>query len=129
MQLPVDSTIDKQQGLLEVAETYFREIVAPQAAAIEREPEALREALQGMGDRALLAIRVPQGWGGSQLSELDFLRFQIMVARYSGALAFLQTQHQSAGSLLEASPNQSVNAPLMTRRVHEGHLHPREETE
>ena len=115
MQLPVDSKIDKQQRLLEVAQTYFREIVAPQAAAIEREPEALREALQGMGDRALLAIRVPQSWGGSQLSELDFLRFQIMVARYSGALAFLQTQHQSAGSLLEASPNQSLKQEYLPR--------------
>ena len=115
MQLPVDSKIDKQQRLLEVAETYFREIVAPQAAAIEREPEALREALQGMGDRALLAIRVPKSWGGSQLSELDFLRFQIMVARYSGALAFLQTQHQSAGSLLEASPNQSLKQEYLPR--------------
>ncbi len=115
MQLPVDSQADKQHKLLEVAETYFRETVVPQAAAIDREPEVLRKALRGMGDRALLALRVAKDWGGSQLSELDFRRFQIMAARYSGALAFLQTQHQSAGSLLEASSNQSLKQEYLPR--------------
>jgi len=33
--------------------------------------------------------------------------FQELVARYSGALAFLQTQHQSAAAMLVQSQNES----------------------
>ncbi|MGK7876941.1 MAG: acyl-CoA dehydrogenase family protein [Xenococcaceae cyanobacterium] len=106
---------DEQQRLLEVAETYFRSVVAPQAAIIDQEPEALRKALRGMGDRSLLALRVPKLWGGSEFSEIAFRRFQIMMARYSGALTFLQAQHQSAGSLLVVSTNKSLKQEYLPR--------------
>jgi alkylation response protein AidB-like acyl-CoA dehydrogenase len=46
--------------------------------------------------------QVDQGWG---VNEITFCRFQEQVARYSGALAFLQTQHQSAASWLAQSSN------------------------
>ncbi len=59
-----------------------------------------------MGDHALLALRVPKKWGGSQLDKIAFHRFQILAARYSGALAFLQSQHQSAASQLAVSGNE-----------------------
>ncbi len=90
------------------AETYFKEVIAPQATEIDRDSKALKIALQGMGDRTLLALRVPQSWGGCQCEEATFHRFQMMVARYSGALAFLQTQHQSAGNLIATSNNKSL---------------------
>jgi alkylation response protein AidB-like acyl-CoA dehydrogenase len=96
----------------------LREAVAPQAQILDRQPEALKIALQGMGDRALLGLRIPQRWGGAELREIDFRHFQMMVARYSGALAFLQTQHQSASSLLVASSNHSLQQhylPQMAR--------------
>ncbi|MGH2415987.1 MAG: acyl-CoA dehydrogenase family protein, partial [Microcystaceae cyanobacterium] len=64
MQLQVDAYSNQEEDLLAVAETYFREMVGPHAASIDREPEALKKALQGMGDRTLLALQVPQCWGG-----------------------------------------------------------------
>ncbi|MDY7014961.1 MAG: acyl-CoA dehydrogenase family protein [Cyanobacteriota bacterium] len=100
---------DQQPQFLAIAESYLREQVAPQAAAIDENPEALRVALQGLGDRALLALRtrdLPQ-------SQENFYRFQELVARYSGALAFLQTQHQSAGSLLARSTNDPLKQELL----------------
>lgn len=51
-------------GLLEMARDYFQNRIAPQAARIDRDPIALQSALQGMGERCLLALRVPKEWGG-----------------------------------------------------------------
>ncbi len=97
-----------QQTLLECADSYLRESVAPLALEIDSEPEALREALKGMGDRSLLALKVPKNWGGAAVSEETYRRFQQLVPRYSGALAFLQTQHQSAAEMLANCENNSL---------------------
>ncbi|MEC4984630.1 MAG: acyl-CoA dehydrogenase family protein [Oscillatoria sp. PMC 1068.18] len=110
------NTPQPQQQLLAVAETYLRQSVAPQAAKIDRQPEVLAEALQGLGSRSLLALRVPQTWqGGGNFSKSNFYRFQMLVARYSGALAFLQTQHQSAAFFLVASSNESLQQEYLPR--------------
>jgi alkylation response protein AidB-like acyl-CoA dehydrogenase len=99
---------DDQQALLDLAESYLRESVAPVASEIDENPLALKEALQGMGNRSLLALRVPKSWGGAEVSEETYRRFQQLVPRYSGALAFLQTQHQSAAEMLTNSENESL---------------------
>jgi alkylation response protein AidB-like acyl-CoA dehydrogenase len=99
---------DDQQALLDLAESYLRESVAPVASQIDENPLALKEALQGLGNRSLLALRVPKSWGGAQVSEETYRRFQQLVPRYSGALAFLQTQHQSAAEMLTNSENESL---------------------
>ena len=108
---------DDPQTLLDLAESYLRESVAPLASEIDCDPEALRDALKGMGvseagrDSAhcsLLALRVPKIWGGAEVNEETYRRFQQLVPRYSGALAFLQTQHQSAAEMLANSENESL---------------------
>ncbi|HEY9613956.1 acyl-CoA dehydrogenase family protein [Allocoleopsis sp.] len=96
------------QALLELAESYLRESVAPVASEIDDNPEALKQALQGMGDRSLLALRVPKVWGGAGVSEVTYRRFQQLVPRYSGALNFLQTQHQSAAGFFTNSENEAL---------------------
>lgn len=90
--------MSSQPPLLEVAEYYLRSEIAPQAAAIDRDPAVLRWAIQGLGDRSLLALKLTE-------SEENFRLFQEMVARYSGALAFLQIQHQSASGAIVKSEN------------------------
>jgi len=94
--------------LLKIAESYLQEWVHPQAITIDSNPDALREAIAGLGDRSLLALRLPKAWGGAELSEASFRTFQETVSRYSGALAFLQTQHQSAANLLARSENDAL---------------------
>lgn len=91
--------------LLESAESYLRESVAPLASKIDDNPEFLKDAIRGMGDRFFLALRIPKSWGGAEVSEEIYRRFQQLVCRYSGALAFLQAQHQSAADLLTNSEN------------------------
>lgn len=90
---------------LEQAEEFVRRVIAPQAMQIDQSSESLFQALYELGSQGLLGLRVHQEWGGQELDELTFRQFQELVSRYSGALAFLQTQHQSAASLIARSTN------------------------
>ena len=103
-------------SFLDSAKSYLSTTVALKANEIDKSPDALFEALQGLGNLDLLALRVPQKWGGKGFSEVDYGNFQQLVARYSGALAFLQTQHQSAAGMLLAGDNSTLQEeylPLM----------------
>jgi alkylation response protein AidB-like acyl-CoA dehydrogenase len=86
--------------MLDKAIQFFRDEIQPNAYAIDHDPKAMLVAFEGLKSRGLLALKRPQEFGGPSLNESDFRRFQEEIARYSGALAFLQTQHQSAVSLL-----------------------------
>jgi alkylation response protein AidB-like acyl-CoA dehydrogenase len=97
---------NNEQALLDLTESYLQEFVAPVASEIDVNSDALREAMRGLGDRSLLALRVPKVWGGAEVSEATYRYFQQLVPRYSGALAFLQTQHQSAAGFLLNSENE-----------------------
>lgn len=90
---------------LDTAEAYLQNAVAPRANDIDRDPDALREALMGLGDRGLLALRADR--------PTLFRRFQETISRYSGALAFLQTQHQSAAAMLARSLNDRLKADYL----------------
>lgn len=85
---------------LDEALRYLREEVRPQAQAIDRDPAALRLALDGLFQRRLMALKVSPELGGGGFDDVEFRTFQEEVARASGTLAFLQTQHQSAAAML-----------------------------
>lgn len=107
--------------ILDIAESYLQEDVAPLANNIDSDSSLLREALIGLGSLDLLALRIPKYWGGSEVSEETFENFQQLVARYSGALAFLQTQHQSATAMLAASKNSFLQKEYLPR-IRKGQL-------
>lgn len=94
--------------LLETADIYLWQTIAPIANQLDEDVEALRSALQGLGERNLLALRVPKAYNGAELENHLFHSFQEQTARFSGALAFLQTQHQSAGAILSKSENEAL---------------------
>jgi len=93
----------------------LREEVAPRAEAIDQDPAALEEALALLGRHEALALRRPHEFGGPALEGPDYARFQEATARASGALAFLQTQHQSAGAMLAACENQALRRAYLPR--------------
>lgn len=97
---------------IESISLWLKEQILPVANDIDRDPNALKTALQAMGDRSLLALKVPLALGGSGFSELDYRLLQVELARASGALTFLQTQHQSAARMLAKSKNQSLQQLL-----------------
>lgn len=96
------------QDILSSTETYLQECVAPHAEIIDSDSEALKTAVAGLEDRSLLALRVPQKWGGSEMSLPMFYQYQELTARYSGALSFLQTQHHGATAMLANSDNEML---------------------
>ncbi|HVL39331.1 MAG TPA: acyl-CoA dehydrogenase family protein [Fimbriimonadaceae bacterium] len=103
------------EQVLAAADSFLRESVAPNAQDIDLHPEALAEALRGLCERNLMALRRPPKYGGPDISEESFRRFQEQVARYSGSLAFLQTQHQSAGSMIAKSDNEELKQQYLPR--------------
>lgn len=93
---------------LSQVEQFLREQVAPYANSMDWDAIALKSAFNELGNGSWLGLRVPSIWQGSGVSEHQFRQFQELVARYSGALAFLQAQHQSAAALLARSENESL---------------------
>ncbi|MCG9895175.1 MAG: acyl-CoA/acyl-ACP dehydrogenase [Fimbriimonadaceae bacterium] len=102
----------------ELTDLLDREI-APLAQGMDHDPALLAQGLDRLCDAGLMALRRPVEFGGPAWSEPDFRVFQEEVARRSGALAFLQTQHQSSVAILTKSSNEGLRAdrlPRMHRR-------------
>jgi alkylation response protein AidB-like acyl-CoA dehydrogenase len=93
---------------LESAERYFESEVRPKAQEIDQSIFALTAAFEGLAAAKWLGLRVPQEYGGKGFADPAFRRFQEIAARCSGALAFLQTQHQSAASFIVKSDNEDL---------------------
>lgn len=110
---------------LDRAEAYLSESVSPRANLIDHDSQALEAAFLGLGDRELLTLRAD--------NQVLFRRFQETISRYSGALAFLQTQHQSAAALISRSSNSGLQEEYLPhlatgkRRVGVGFSHLRRE--
>ncbi len=98
------------KDILNRTETYLKECVSPHAEVIDSDSEALKKALSGLENRSLLALRVPQKWGGAEISPEIFYEYQELTARYSGALSFLQTQHHSATAMIASSDNEMLKS-------------------
>jgi alkylation response protein AidB-like acyl-CoA dehydrogenase len=103
------------QSALEIAIDYLQSEVAPKAQEIDGDPNALRVALKGLCDRNLMALKRSEEFGGPAVKEEDFRRFQEECARASGSLAFLQTQHQSAVSMISRSQNDALKAEYLPK--------------
>ncbi|MFB2876225.1 cyclase family protein [Floridanema aerugineum] len=104
--------------LLEQTKSYLINSIAPNAAVIDYDSQALQKALNGLAELGLLGLRIPKEWGGLAVNQHTFDDFQELVARYSGALAFLQTQHQSAAAMIFQSENIALKQeylPLMSQ--------------
>ena len=101
--------------ILQSAEDYLMNEVKPRANDIDGDPEMLREALRGLCERELMAIRRPAEFGGPGLDEMSFRCYQESVARASGSLAFLQTQHQSAVSMINKGDNEGLKQRMLPK--------------
>jgi alkylation response protein AidB-like acyl-CoA dehydrogenase len=94
--------------ILEKAENYLKEEVVPHAEAMDFDSAALKQALDGLCRLDLMALKRPEEYGGPNISDAGVRHFQEMIARYSGALAFLQTQHQGVVGMIAGGTNQAL---------------------
>lgn len=121
---------DEAEFLTEV-DSWLRDICT-QANQLDRDPEALQQAFWTLGKRSLLGLKGPTDWGGTDWGRTDlggtdlggterspllFYHYQETVARYSGALAFLQTQHQSAVGMLSSCHNPSLKDQYLRHAI------------
>lgn len=111
--------LDIDHPLLARLDDVLERQVRPLAQAMDDDPEALRQGLGALAENQWLALRRPAAYGGPALDDHDFRHFQIAVARVSGALAFLQTQHQSAVSMLSKSDNEVLKQAVLPK-AHNG---------
>ncbi|MBD0302858.1 MAG: acyl-CoA/acyl-ACP dehydrogenase [Tolypothrix sp. T3-bin4] len=102
--------MDCDRSILDITNSFLLQEVAPKANEIDSNPQALYQALQSLGKLGLLALR-----SDKQISGETFGDFQELIARYSGALAFVQTQHQSAAAMLIASSNSALQQAYLKR--------------
>ncbi|MEL6438650.1 MAG: acyl-CoA dehydrogenase family protein [Cyanobacteria bacterium J06621_8] len=98
-------------------ESFLRQQILPQANRLDTDTAALKLALKQLSDRSLLALQVPQSFGGEGLDSTTYARIQILLARTSGALTFLQTQHQGAVAKLAHSHNSYLQQEFLPQAV------------
>jgi alkylation response protein AidB-like acyl-CoA dehydrogenase len=101
--------------ILRKAEEFLRQEVAPNAEAMDLEYEPLKVALDGLCRLDLMALKRPTSFGGPAISDAGMRHFQELIARYSGALAFLQTQHQGVVGMIASSGNQRLKDEYLPR--------------
>ncbi|MEL4895757.1 acyl-CoA dehydrogenase family protein [Crocosphaera sp. Alani8] len=114
--------VNNLANFLDKIESYLQEFVAPVAFEIDQSPTALNKALQGLIELSLLSVRIPKSWGGLELEPETFYLFQQLLSQYSGALAFLQLQHQGAVNSLVKSENQALKEQYLSKIVQENLL-------
>ncbi|BAQ66292.1 acyl-CoA dehydrogenase family protein [Geminocystis sp. NIES-3709] len=101
--------IDKSETeILNSAEDFLKEQILPQAHLIDEDYNILKQKLYLMNDvnSQFFRLKLAQNWGGLEMSNLGFYSWQIIMAKYSGALCFLQTQHQSSIVMLTQGSQQ-----------------------
>ncbi|MEB3340061.1 acyl-CoA dehydrogenase family protein [Okeania sp.] len=96
---------ERTQNIEQIVYSILQNSVVPVANEIDTNPIELEKALMSLGKSGLLGLKIPQKWGGLELARQDYFNYQLLLARYSGALSFLQTQHQSAAAILASSEN------------------------
>ncbi|MGB3788597.1 MAG: acyl-CoA dehydrogenase family protein [Phormidesmis sp.] len=110
---PINSSIDGRTRL-EALGTHLNNRVTPVAQQLDRESDRLFSAFLELGEKGWLAPKLPESLANlSGSAELglgveEYQQFQSAIACRSGALAFLQTQHQSAASLLLGGENEAL---------------------
>jgi len=100
--------VDKFQG-------YLEQEIKPIANNLDFDSCLLKKIVQEIShDNPLLFnLKANNQWGGLDFSSYSFYSWQVNIAKYSGALAFLQTQHQSAVGMICNSDNDIVKQKFL----------------
>ena len=114
--LELDYHDDFQSDYFQSIESFLQRLCV-HANQLDRDPDALRQAFNRLGEAGILGIKGPKAWGGEQLPSSAFCRVQEIMARYSGALAFLQNQHQNAVSKLSDSTNEVLQGRYLSDAI------------
>jgi alkylation response protein AidB-like acyl-CoA dehydrogenase len=107
--------MSREVEVLQQSISFLQQEVKPVAELIDKDSGALRKVVSRMGELDLLALKRPEKYGGPGMNELLFRTYQEEVARVSGTLAFLTTQHQSAVSMIANGENEELKADYLPK--------------
>ncbi|MBF2056731.1 MAG: hypothetical protein IGQ45_05780 [Cyanobacterium sp. T60_A2020_053] len=97
----------KEESVLQELEIFLEEKVKSQAEIIDFDSYLLANIVNEIKtiNPLWFNLKVPKNLGGLEFSNTAFYRWQTLISQYSGALSFLQTQHQSALHQIANSDN------------------------
>ncbi len=107
--------MSREVEALERAKHFLKTEVAPKAQLIDRDVSELHKIVRRMGELELLALKRAERFGGPEMPEPLFRIYQEEVARTSGSLAFLTTQHQSAVGLISGGENEALKEDYLPK--------------
>jgi alkylation response protein AidB-like acyl-CoA dehydrogenase len=97
--------LDKQAlELSERAAVLARDVMAPNAAAVDREGRFPADAVQALGKAGLLGLCVPSALGGLGQGPRGFVAVVEELAQACGSTAMVYVMHVSAAQAIAASP-------------------------
>lgn len=96
------------KNLFNELQQFLIESIKPFAQTIDEDSALLKQVFQMFATHGWLGACIPKSYGGLQLNKEDYHRFKKMLAYHSGALTFLQTQHQTAAQLIQTSDNTAL---------------------
>ncbi len=107
--------------ILATLKAYLNQKIRYSPEVLDIDPEALKLVLKELGELKLLALQASSPWSKKKVSQESFFNFQEELARYSGALVFLQLQHQSAVKIIAQEDNQCFQKDYLCQ-MEEGKL-------
>ncbi len=87
---------------------HFSTEQATPAWLLDTDASLLQKELQSIGKLGCFRLKAPRQYGGLECSEAEYHRFKQTIIQYSGALTFLQHQHQGAIRLVAASHDDTI---------------------
>ncbi|MEA5466997.1 acyl-CoA dehydrogenase [Leptothoe sp. PORK10 BA2] len=99
----------------------FQTVIAPQADQLDQDPQMLHKAFQWLGSHHLLGLKASPDWGGQAWQSQAIWEYTEQLARYSGALVFLQSQHQRCVQELSNSGNLALKERYLRAAI-AGHI-------
>jgi predicted house-cleaning noncanonical NTP pyrophosphatase (MazG superfamily) len=106
-----------EENILQQGQIFLEKEVFFKSEIIDRDSNILKETFYQMNqiNSSFFQLKLAKNLGGINITNLGFYSWQIMIAKYSGALSFLQTQHQSAIAILSQSKNETIKEKYLAK--------------
>jgi len=97
-------------------------VIAPQAAANDREGRFSIDAVRALGESGLLGVLLPATVGGSQLGPGDFAQVTAILAEADPSVAMVFVMHVLAAAAITVAPDGTVLRPVLEEIARGRHL-------
>lgn len=94
--------------------TFLDSCITPISDKLDYDPQLLQQAYQQLIEIGALRLLIPEHLGGLGGERSEWVNYNLTMAKYSGALLFLQAQHQySVSKLKQLLPGEAIEKCLV----------------